>query len=845
VSRAAKKALKTRDRASSRWDEIYDAEGQPRAAYRRLLDHFERFSDPEIRALGERMEATLREMGVTFSPGKNAQPWVCDLLPHIFSRDEWDLIVRGTRQRLKAFELLLQDVYGPREILRAGVIPIHAVLASPHYQSPAIGLPRAQGAYLHLSGICLARDSQGRLMVKDHHFSRSSGISYMMQNRRALARVVPKIFQDSTLRPLAGIPLAIMEELRYAANGSGSDVAVVLLTPGPGNPVYSAHSFLARRMGVPLVQGGDLLVLDDRVYLKTIHGLKRVDVICNRVGDSWLDPLVFRRDSLLGVPGLVHCLRRGTVKIINAIGSQLADDRSLLCFAQKIIRFYLGESPVLPTVPTYWLGDIDQREMVLENLEAYQVRPLFGSDVAAVEQPSAQLLPEIRKEASRFVAQAVNGSSMVAHMQRGRRLELQQDHILFALRDGASYEVFPGALTRVFFAPKHRPDASWVTRDTWVSSDTAERPLFHARQRQGTDAEVPLREVTSRVADAFYWLGRYLERAHHQAYLIQVVETLESEELNSAERKLYRPMWNLLLPPLEKSLGISRRSMTTRLDRYKLSMAPETGSVLSTFLRAYSNAESIQEVLSPEAWLPLSSLRAVFERAKFKSDIGEEEFVRVTRRTCDSVTRFIPQFFATARSTMLADDGWRFCEMGEMIERAVITANSVHSISSALSREVAQATEIELSAFLRLLGTRDAYRRVFQRRAEPIPVLELLWQHTQAPRSVLRCLESCLHLLKQSAAGADSRGAKKAIAGVEELIQRIKRIDWSQYLHPAADEESAEVQHVAGGGKTHALEPLLGSLISETLEIHQLISDSFLSHQTYIAQTVQPPLQGL
>ena len=745
--RAASKAGKIRDRASARWNEIYDADGIPREAYRQLLTQFQRLSDAELRTLDERMEATLREMGVTFNPSKTAQPWVCDLLPHIFSSEEWDRVVRGTRQRLKAFELLLQDVYGPREILRAGVIPIHPLLGSPHYQSASIGLPRPQGAYLHLSGICLTRDSTGRLLVKDHHFSRSSGISYMMQNRRALARVLPEIFQESTVRSLAGTPLAIMEELRYAANGMNAEASVVLLTPGPGNPVYSAHSFLARRMGVPLVQGGDLLVLDDRLYLKTIHGLKRVDVICNRVSDARLDPLVFLRDSLLGVPGLVHCLRRGTVKVINAIGSQLADDRSLLSFSPKIIRFYLAESPILPTLPTYWLGDIDQREMVLENPDAYQIRPLFGSDVAGVERPTAELLPGIRKEASRYVAQPLAQSQMVAHMEKGRKIEMQQDHILFALRDGASYEVFPGALTRVYFGPKNRRDAAWISKDTWVPGEAAERPSLHVRQRRPPDADLPAREVTSRVADAFYWMGSYLERAHHKAYLIQVVETLETEELNSAERKLYRPMWNRLLPPLEKSAGTSRRSMTTRLDRYKLTVLPETGSVISTFLRAFANAESIQECLSPEAWAPLSSLRALFERARYREKIGEDDFVRTTRRVSETVTRRIPQFFAIAGNTMLADDGWRFCEMGEMIERAIITANSVLSVSDALTRE-ARATEIELSAFLRLLGTRDAYRRVFQMRAEPIPVLELLWQHSQAPRSVLRCLQRCLHLLR-------------------------------------------------------------------------------------------------
>ncbi len=828
---------------STRWHEIYDAEGSPRQAYRGVLERIQRFRPPELRTLDERMEATLREMGVTFNPSKSDEPWTCDLLPHIFSPEDWDRIQRGTQQRLKAFEWFLQDVYGPREILRSGAIPIQPVLGSPHYQNEAIGLPRPQGSYLHLSGICLTRNSRGELTVKNHHFSRSSGISYMMQNRRALARVLPDIFQTTAVRSLAGSPLAIIEEVRSAATGLSQEPSVVLLTPGPGNPVYSAHSFLARRMGIALVQGGDLLVLDDRLYLKTVRGLKRVDVIYNRVADAWLDPLVFRRDSMLGVPGLVHCLRRGTVTIINGIGSQLADDRSLLSFAPKIIRFYLGEDPILPTTPTYWLGDIDQREMVLENIESYQIRPILGADLASADKPSAEFMAEIRKEASQFVAQPLDQGATTVHFDDGKKVELQQDHIVFALRDGESYEVFPGALTRVFFGAGDNQRPEWISKDTWVLGDTSEHLFVQSRPRRFSEANLPLREVTSRVADSFYWMGRYLERAHHQAYLIQVVETLETEELNSAERKLYRPMWNRLLPPLESSTGGSRRSMTTRLDRYKLVLLPEPGSVVSTFSRALSNAESIQEVISPEAWVPLSSLRALFQRTKFNEKISEDECMRIARRLSETATRRIPQFFAIASNTMLADDGWRFCQVGEMLERAIITSNSVLSIEKALTRE-AQATEIELSAFLRLLGTRDAYRRVFQMRAEPIPVLELLWQHSQAPRSVLRCLQQCLDLLRDSAS-PESPGTEKALHGIEALIHKIKRIDWSDFLRAPEDEDAPGRSITASNARPDALGPLMTDLLNSTLEVHQVISDSFLSHQAHIAQAVQPYLQGL
>jgi uncharacterized circularly permuted ATP-grasp superfamily protein len=337
---------------SSRWHEVFSPDGSPRPHMAKVLEDLSDLPVGDRRTLGDRMAAVLREMGVTFDLMRNdpwgREPWSCDLLPHIFASEDWALIVRGFQQRLRAFECFLADVYGKKEILRAGVVPLQAVLASPHYELPAVGLPRPGNAFLHLSGACICRSPSGQWQVKHHHFSHATGLSYMLQNRRALARVVPEIFQDASVQPLAEMPLLVMERLRETASKLGRDPTVVLLSPGTESALSSDQSFLARRMGIPVVTGGDLLVLDDCVHLKTVRGLERVEVIYNRVADAWLDPLVFRPESVLGVPGLVHCLRRGTVALVNAVGSQLADDRSLLAFAPQIIRFYLGQAPIFP-----------------------------------------------------------------------------------------------------------------------------------------------------------------------------------------------------------------------------------------------------------------------------------------------------------------------------------------------------------------------------------------------------------------------------------------------------------------------------------------------------------------
>jgi uncharacterized alpha-E superfamily protein len=298
-------------------------------------------------------------------------------------------------------------------------------------------------------------------------------------------------------------------------------------------------------------------------------------------------------------------------------------------------------------------------------------------------------------------------------------------------------------------------------------------------------------------------------------------------------------MWNRLLPPLETTAGESRRSITTRQDRYRLVLLPEPGTVVRTLTRAVKNAESIRESLSPEALATLNRLRELFSRTRFRENLPEEACGKIARRLSGAVIELIPQFFAIAQRTVLGDDGWRFCEAGELLERAIISSHAVLSISRSLVRPPL-ATEIQLSAFLRLLGTRDAYRRVYQMRAEPVPIIELLFQHPESPRSVLRCLTGCMELLRKSAA-PDQAGATTTLNGIESLIHQINRIDWSEQLRKS-------LAHVASGdrkgGPLDGIEKSLPFLAESILKIHHLISDGFLSHQAFIAEAIQPMLLG-
>lgn len=831
-------AVKAMVRKSPFWDEMFDADGAPREVYRPLLDRVLSTPRGELRQVMDRLEAAMREMGVNFDVSRGRQPWrqrpwFCDLLPELFGAVEWARLSCGLAQRLRAFELFLRDIHGPKEILRQHVIPAQPVLGSPYFQRAAVGLPAPGGCFLHLAGFALARLPDGRMAVSHHYFSDASGISYMMQNRRALSRVFGEVFRDHNPRSIAEIPLQILESLRALAPTGDADPAVALLTPGSGNPAYSEHSFLARRMGVPLVQGGDLIVLDDRLYLKSVSGLERIDVLYNRVADAWLDPLAFRRDSLLGVPGLLQCVRRGHVAVVNAIGTRLADDRAILPFSSRIIRFYLGENEELPTLRTWWLGDIDQRDHVLDRLSEFDIRPLYGEKIlhsaAATAVDEKKLRKLLSEDPQNYVAQPRDaGATTVCLDRRGALDDRRQDHIVFALREsGGAHEVFPGALTRI-----SGPDSIFTAselggggKDTWIPADSADTSRSRVVPMPDHAAAPAL--VTSRVADSFYWLGRYLERASSLACMVGVVESLETEELTRAERQLYRPVWNRMLPPLEQTDSGRKRSINTTSERYRIVFdVREEGSLLGTLRRAWWNARQIQESLSIEASGALNNLEEKFDRVRFKPEGDETLQALATQCLCADTASAVGEFFGLAEATMLSDRGWNFCRFGQQLERAAVTCNAVVTVFKSLVLRAAKSAadgghpvETELSAFLRMLASRDAYHRLHQMRAEPVPVLRMLYANEEVPRSVRKCLGECERLLGSN--GDSSPGAVRSRQAIDSILQEIHRADWEKYF------DGTEV-HAQEGDE---LLGLLEAINSGTHSIHNVVADGFINHQ--------------
>jgi uncharacterized circularly permuted ATP-grasp superfamily protein len=463
------------------YDEMFAADGTPRAHYAALYQRLLQLPAEELRRRAQAAELSFLNQGITFTVYGNDEGTERiiphDLLPRIVPGDEWATIERGLAQRIGALNLFLKDVYHDGRIFAAGVVPRALIYSCRHYRRQMRGVRVPHDIYVSVVGTDLIRLPDGRFAVLEDNLRVPSGVSYMLANRRVLRHVFPQLFRDQGVRPIDHYGQALLATLRKLAPSRRSDPTIVLLTPGIFNSAYFEHTYLARQMGVELVEGRDLLVHDDMVYMRTTAGLRRVDVIYRRVDDDFIDPLVFRSDSVLGVAGLFNAYRAGNVALANAIGTGIADDKALYAYVPAIIRYYLGEEPILPNVETYLLTDESHRRYVLENLDQLVVKAvgesggygmLIGPQSTAAQQE--EFRQRILAEPRNYIAQPTLALSRAPCFIDGqiepRHVDLRP-YILFS----GEVTLVPGGLTRVALQRGSlvvNSSQGGGSKDTWV-----------------------------------------------------------------------------------------------------------------------------------------------------------------------------------------------------------------------------------------------------------------------------------------------------------------------------------------------------------------------------------------
>jgi uncharacterized circularly permuted ATP-grasp superfamily protein len=463
------------------YDELYEASGIPRPHYGPLAATLALLGRDEILARVQAINTALLQRGVTFTVYADSagteRVFPFDVIPRIITPVEWARIERGIRQRVRAINAFLYDVYHSERILRERRIPRELVYSSKNYNREMIDVDVPRDVYVHVSGIDLIRDERGEFLVLEDNCRTPSGISYVLENRDVLKRGLPDFFRDYAVCPVDDYPSRLLDVLRYVAPPGNAQPSVVVLTPGIYNSAYFEHTLLARRMGVELVEARDLVVVDNVVYLKTTRGLERVDVIYRRIDDDYLDPLYFLPDSTLGVTGLMDAYRAGNVAVANAIGTGVGDDKAIYRFVPDMIRFYLDEEPVLSNVPTYDCTEPAQLQHVLANLDKLVVKNtnasggygmLMGPYATADER--ARFRETIVAAPRDFIAQPVVQLSSSPTLVDGRMVARRVDLRPFALF-GRSVEVPPAALTRVALREGSlvvNSSQGGGSKDTWV-----------------------------------------------------------------------------------------------------------------------------------------------------------------------------------------------------------------------------------------------------------------------------------------------------------------------------------------------------------------------------------------
>jgi uncharacterized circularly permuted ATP-grasp superfamily protein len=466
------------------WDEMY-GDGTIRPLYNNFFNSIKGLGSDVMAQKNELASKLFMSQGVTFtvySSGEGIEKiFPFDIIPRIILNDDWKLIEAGIRQRLKALNIFLRDIYHDQFIVKDGIIPGKLIFSCPYFLREMVNVNVPHNIYTHISGIDLIRDHDGKFYVLEDNLRTPSGVSYMLENRSMTYRIFPDQLPRNNVKPVNHYPDLLLKNLISYAPNQSYDPVVVLLSPGLYNSAYFEHTTLARLMGIELVEGKDLVVDNHFVYMKTTKGLKKVDVIYRRVDDEFIDPLVFRYDSVLGVPGIYMAYRKGNVAIVNAMGNGIADDKAVYAYVPEMIRYYLNEDPILANVPTYQLGIAENREMVFQQMEQMVIKKTNGSGGygmlignSATEKEIDEFKKAICRDPRSYIAQPIISlSSAPCYINKKlqpRRVDLRP----FALYGPDGIDIVPGGLTRVALKEGSlvvNSSQGGGSKDTWVLAD--------------------------------------------------------------------------------------------------------------------------------------------------------------------------------------------------------------------------------------------------------------------------------------------------------------------------------------------------------------------------------------
>ncbi len=734
-----------------RRDDMLAADGQLLPHWRDVLDSLNGLED--IAARQQKALRILRDDGATYniygdSTGQSTT-WNLDLVPNIIASDEWADVESGLLERAELFNLLLRDIYGERSLIRTGVIPPEAIFCHRGFLRACHGIQLPGEHDLILHAVDLIRDPQGQYLVLGDRTQSPSGAGYSLENRTVMSRVFPSLFRDSHVHRLSTFFQRLRTKL-LSLSPNPSQARVVLLTPGPHNETYFEHAYMANYLGFPLVQSDDLMVRNGFLWMKSLEGLKRVDVLLRRVDDWFCDPVELRADSRLGVPGMLEVVRAGNLVVANPLGSGIVENPVFLRYLPDIAKALLGRELRLGSVHTYWCGAEEDLAYVLEHLAELVIKPVYrqagSASVRACEldeQGLLQLKARILADPVQFVAQP--------HLAAGHLPSLQQDVLqprpallrTFAVASGESYSLMPGGLTRVGAAENSfviAGQAGARSKDTWVVDSDHERTLISEQMDDsGALREADLVSMPSRVVENLFWMGRYAERAESTLRILRttfIQFNSESPAGNEVKDHLLRALQNMaVLVPAE--LGADEQ-----LDEW-VENGTLSNSISSNLNAMLFCADQAKELLSSDTFRVINDIRDALQNlpAELSGNKGS-----APEEVLDPLVMALMAFAGLTQESMNRSFGWRFMELGRRLERAQQINTAVTSL---LVPAMAESDQNRLAeALLLTLETLISYRRRYRGRMSVETSLDLILLDSSNPRSLMYQLEHIADYLK-------------------------------------------------------------------------------------------------
>ena len=768
--------------AADRYDEMLAAPGQPRPHWQPFAERLARFPESILGHRADFVRGAIEADGVTYNvytdPKGTKRPWELDMLPLIVGSEEWEGLGNAVAQRARLLNAILADLYGARSLLTEGLLPPALVFGQHGYKWPCQGVLPPAGIWLHSYAVDLARAPDGKWWAIADRTQGPSGAGYALQNRIIVSRTFPDAFRELHVQPLASFFRAIQDSLARLAPHDGEAPLAVLLTPGPYNETYFEHAFLARYLGFPLVEGQDLTVRDDTVYLKTLRGLRRVHAILRRLDDDFCDPLELRADSALGIPGLMGAIRAGRVLMANQLGSGVLESAALLGFLPAICERLLGEALLMPSVATWWCGEEPALEYVLEHLDDLVIKPAFSSMRMEAVFGHELKGDSRRRMIERIVAQphAYVGQEWVRLSQApvwNRKLMPRSVGMrVFAAATPDGYTVMPGALGRV--APRAGMEVismqrGGLSKDTWVRAEAPVVRTSLLKRRLGViDLVCGGADIPSRVGENLFWPGRYAERCEASARLLRAALVRVSSSDPETELRLSGLLdaarRSGVLPPDEDGKEDPRpleEALTAALVD-----ADQPGSVAANLRALAYAAGHVKERLSSDNWHALNHLEQLLSRPVATVDQALSALDQVML-SCISLAGF-------AFDDMTRDEGWRFLILGRRIER-------LYGLSTLIMRPLAEGVRERERMFEWLLEAANSivtYRARYRRVPELLPLAHLLVFDGSNPHSVAFQVEA---LQNELARTARDLGHPYPSLMIDPLARRLADFDLTRF----------------------------------------------------------------